>query len=129
MPHQCIHCGQIYADGSSELIKGCPCGSHFFFFFRKEHFDKVKEEIANLSQQEKKEMENEIRDIIGDTKISKPVILDFESIRVKKPGKFEIDLVKLFKGNPVVYKLEEGKYIIDLSSTFKMMERNRNRDE
>ena len=47
-----------------------------------------------------------------------PVILDLESVRVIKPGKFEIDIVNLFrKDRPLIYKLEEGKYIIDLAST------------
>mgnify|MGYP001578486892 FL=1 len=53
--------------------------------------------------------------------MEKPVILEFESINVKKPGKFEIDLTKLFKRSPVIYKLEEGKYIIDVASTFQLM--------
>ncbi|MEM2478681.1 MAG: Zn-ribbon containing protein, partial [Candidatus Pacearchaeota archaeon] len=53
----------------------------------------------------------------------KPVILDLETIRALKPGKFEIDLVKLFKGYPVIFKLEEGKYIIDLASTFQLIKR------
>ena len=53
---------------------------------------------------------------ITDTKA--PVILDFESIRVIGSGKFEIDVVNLFrKDRPLIYKLEEGKYIIDLAST------------
>jgi predicted nucleic acid-binding Zn-ribbon protein len=46
------------------------------------------------------------------------VILDFESIRITEPGKYELDLVNLFGKNPLVYKLEEGKYVIDLSATF-----------
>lgn len=37
-----------------------------------------------------------------------------------KPGKFELDLVHLFnKDNPLIYKLGEGKYVIDLAETFK----------
>jgi len=41
--------------------------------------------------------------------------LDFESIRVTGEGKFEIDLANLFnQKQPLVYKLEEGKYLIDL---------------
>jgi predicted nucleic acid-binding Zn-ribbon protein len=39
-------------------------------------------------------------------------------VRVVGSGKFEIDLVNLFnKKRPLVYKIEEGKYIIDLAST------------
>ena len=41
-------------------------------------------------------------------------------MRVTGAGKFEIDLVNLFnKKRPLIYKVEEGKYIIDLSSTLK----------
>lgn len=59
--------------------------------------------------------------MIGAEKEEMPVILDLESIRVVKPGKFEIDVVNLFsKKRPLIYKLEEGKYIIDLASTLKV---------
>lgn len=50
-----------------------------------------------------------------------PVILDLESVRVLKPGKYELDIVNLFsKKRPLIYKLEEGKYVIDLASTIKI---------
>ncbi len=45
--------------------------------------------------------------------------MDLASVNVLKPGKFELDLVKLFKGEPMVYRLEEGKYVIDIAETFK----------
>ena len=69
---------------------------------------------------------------ITDTKA--PVILDFESVRVIGSGKFEIDVVNLFrKDRPLIYKLEEGKYIIDLASTLsqntKDLKEIRNPDE
>ncbi|MBS3143917.1 hypothetical protein J4446_03535, partial [Candidatus Woesearchaeota archaeon] len=32
MPHQCVRCGNMYEDGSEEILKGCSCGSRFFFF-------------------------------------------------------------------------------------------------
>ena len=67
-------------------------------------------------------MEQDVRDIIGVSEQEEiPVILDLESIRVMGPGKFEIDVVNLFnKRRPLIYKLEEGKYIIDLASTLKL---------
>jgi hypothetical protein len=47
-----------------------------------------------------------------------PVILDIESVRSTGDGKFEIDLVNVFnRKRPLIYKIEEGKYIIDLAST------------
>ncbi len=58
--------------------------------------------------------------MVGITEEDTPVILDIESVRVTGAGKFEIDLVNLFsKERPLIYKLEEGKYIIDLASTLK----------
>ena len=53
-----------------------------------------------------------------------PVFLDIESIKVLKPGQYELDLIDLFKGKPLVYKLEDGKYIIDLVSTFDSKEKS-----
>ena len=45
------------------------------------------------------------------------MFLDFESVKVLKPGKYVIDIAKLFEKNkPRVYKLEDGKYLIDLAN-------------
>lgn len=51
--------------------------------------------------------------------LDNPVILDMESIRVLQPGKYELDLVHLFKKDPLIIKLDEGKYMIDLPQAFK----------
>jgi len=33
MPHQCLKCGHVFEEGSSQLLKGCPgCGGNRFFF-------------------------------------------------------------------------------------------------
>jgi predicted nucleic acid-binding Zn-ribbon protein len=126
MPHQCVHCSKIYPTASKELLQGCSCGSHFFYFVRQEYIDTLKKETAQLSNEEKKEIEEDIREIIGvggeegdgeDMEI-KPVVLDLESIRVPSPGKFEIDLVNLFRKKPLVYKLDDGRYVIDVASSF-----------
>jgi len=120
MSHKCVHCGQVYLDGSRELLEGCKCGSRFFFYFNEEQMKKLeKTSIEELPKEEKTKVEKEIRNIIGVDE-EKPVILDFETIRVIKPGKFEIDLINLFsKERPLIYKLEEGKYIIDLATSFR----------
>jgi predicted nucleic acid-binding Zn-ribbon protein len=112
----------MYPAGSKELLEGCSdCGSHFFFYIRDEQLQKLKEGGENpveMPVQEKKRVEKEIRDMAGITDEETPVILDIESVRISSPGKFEIDLVNLFKKNrPLIYKIGEGKYIIDLSST------------
>lgn len=122
MPHQCVHCSKIYPNASKELIEGCECGSHFFFFIRDDYIEKLKANQIQIEfkEEDKNKIEKDVREIIGAEDEEIPVILDLESIRVLGPGKFEIDIVNLFnKNRPLIYKLEEGKYIIDLASTFK----------
>jgi len=122
MPHQCVHCGKLYENAAPELLKGCSCGSKFFFFIKREQYERLKKEKAmpiQLDQKERRQIEKDVREMIG-VKEEEPVILDFESVRVVGPGKFEIDLINLFtKKRPLIYKLEEGKYIIDLAASLK----------
>lgn len=174
MPNQCVHCGKLYPDGNKEILIGCSCGSRFFYFIKKEYYEKlinqakgentenlvknvdsliseepmvikqsikepkvilseapkermktiteIKQTIDEINKMDKAKMESDVREIIGvSEKEEVPVILDLESIKVIKPGKFEIDVVNLFnKKRPLIYKLEEGKYIIDLASTLKL---------
>ena len=76
--------------------------------------------VIELKEADKKKVEEEVREIIGIEEEETPVILDLESVKVTGPGKFVIDVVSLFnKKKPLIYKLEEGKYIIDLSSCMK----------
>lgn len=119
MPHQCVRCGKLYDDGSNELLKGCECGGKFFFFVKQNDLDQAKEITMDLTKEDKMQIEEDIKDIIGDDfDDSAPVVLELENIKVLKPGKFELDLVGLFKGEPLVYKTGDGKYIIDLATTF-----------
>ena len=139
MAHQCVHCGSIYPDGATQLLTGCSCGSHFFYFIKKEYYEKLKnkkeevDEIVGIQNEEiqkkikaidkldKEKIEQDVREMIGVEQENIPVILDLESIRVLGPGRFELDVVNLFnKKRPLIYKLEEGKYIIDLASTLKL---------
>ena len=120
MAHQCVHCGRILREANNEIIEGCSnCGSKFFFFIRDENLDKKEAEGMNISEfnkQEKAKIEKDVRDILKIEDELAPVILDIESIKILGPGKFEIDIVSLMNRKPVVIKLEEGKYIIDLGS-------------
>ena len=119
MPHQCVKCSKIIPLGSKELLEGCGnCGGRFFFYIRQEQLEKIKETRIEIPESERNSIERDIREIIGITDEETPVILDLESVRVLGDGKFEIDIVNVFnKKRPLIYKLEEGKYLIDLAST------------
>lgn len=119
MAHQCVHCGKIYAAGSKEILEGCgDCGGKFFFYIRDDQLEKLKKKIIEIPEEDKETIEKDVREIAGIIDEEMPVILDLESVRITGSGKFEIDIVRLFKKNtPLIYRLEEGKYIIDLAST------------
>ena len=126
MPHQCVRCGEIYTDGSSEILNGCTCGAKLFFYVRKTKLREAKEALVGLTPEEKNQIERDIYDLIGkELDPERPVILDFEAISVRKPGKYDLDLVHLFSGSPVVIKIEEGKYIIDLKASLQTSKHNR----
>jgi uncharacterized protein len=135
MPHQCVKCSKIISVGSKELLEGCQsCGGKFFFYVKEEHLKRMKENIIEIPEEQKGGIERDVREMAGIVDEDAPVILDLESIRIGGEGKFEIDLVKLFrKDRPLIYKLEEGKYIIDLASTMKISAKDikgiRNPDE
>jgi len=128
MAYKCVHCSAVYEDSAKELIEGCSngnCKSKFFFYISPEKLREIEavksavqgeEQPLELTAREKKQMEKDVRDITGITNLETPVFLDFESIKIIKPGKYLLDLAKLFSiDKPRVYKLEDGKYIIDLS--------------
>lgn len=121
MPNQCVKCNKFFEDGSNQLLKGCDnCGGKFFFYIKKGELESAKKITQNLSTDDKQQIVQDVFGIIGNEyDSSMPVFLDFESIRVISPGKYELDIVNLFKGKPVIYRVEDGKYIIDLKSTFK----------
>ena len=119
MPHQCVHCSKIIPVGSEEILVGCnDCGGKFFFYIRDEQVPKIKEAkeipIPEFNTVDKKQVEEDVRSILKIEDESKPVILDLESVRILQPGKFEIDIVSLMNRRPIVFKLQEGKYLIDI---------------
>ena len=117
--HQCVRCSRLIPAGSREILEGCnECKGHFFFYIRDDQIEAIKNKIIEIPEKEKKKVEEDIREIVGIVDEQAPVILDVESIRVTGEGKFELDIAKIFrKDRPLIYKLEEGKYIIDLAST------------
>lgn len=122
MPHQCVKCGSLHEDTSNAILKGCTdCGSKLFFYVKSKDLEKAKKQIYELSDNDKEQIEEDVLDIIGeDYDKDLPVVLDIESINILKPGKYELDLVSLFKKKqPLIYKLEDGKYVVDVAQTFK----------
>ncbi|MFW5746982.1 MAG: OapC/ArvC family zinc-ribbon domain-containing protein [Nanoarchaeota archaeon] len=123
MPHQCVRCSKLYDDGDKAILTGCSCGAKLFFYIKKEKLEKVREQQEKapaLSEDERKQIEEDVYDLLGSADQDLPVVLDLESVKILKPGKFELDLVQLFnKRQPLVYRVEEGRYVIDLANSFR----------
>lgn len=128
MVYKCVSCSAIYENEADEVAKGCAkCKSKFFFYIKEEKLKEIAIKRffeTELSASEKKQIEKDVRELAGLNDGEIPVFLDFESIKIIKPGKYLLDIQKLFaQDKPRVYKLADGKYIIDLN--LKVADRNR----
>lgn len=120
MPHQCANCGKLYQEGSREVLDGCGCAGKIFFYIQQDKL-KTKEAPFILTSAHAAAIEKDVYDMMGnDFDREKPIVLDLESINVEQQGKYEIDLANLMKkGHPLVYKIRDGKYYIDIRETFR----------
>ncbi len=65
MPHQCLKCGRIFEEGSSQLLRGCSdCGGNRFFF-TKQPLDKNERDVIS------KEVNRDITTRIMDSLVEK----------------------------------------------------------
>lgn len=114
MPHQCLSCSEIYDNDSNVILNGCSnCGGKLFLFIKKVPKEQVDIE---LSKDEKDLVLSELENIVDLESIDEPIILKLENIRILGSGKYEIDINQLLKKNkPVVFKVQDGIYVIDLN--------------
>ncbi|MCD6411786.1 MAG: hypothetical protein J7L20_05120 [Thermoplasmata archaeon] len=134
MPHQCIECGRIFEDGSPELLRGCPsCGGNKFIFITEPLTEKQRKEIKKKSTEKKIELPKERKyekfRIEIDERKREEAIKRFmkrekipETIEIKGPGEYELDLKGLLDEEPIIIK-KDGSYVIHLPSLFEMINR------
>ena len=81
MPHQCLKCGTIFSEGSSEILKGCPdCGGNRFFYTKtplsEEQRSKIQDEVGKDIHEQLAELlggkDNELIDNAGNWITMKP---------------------------------------------------------
>ena len=120
MPHQCVRCNTFHEDGAEAILKGCSCGGRLFFYIKRKQIEAAKAVVTNIPEDQREQMEKDVVELVGaPVNQEEPVVLDFESIRVAKPGQYEIDLVHLFKNEPLIIRVGDGKYMLDLNETFR----------
>jgi len=60
MPHQCLKCGRIFEEGSSQLLRGCPDCDGNRFFFTKQPLDENERDV--ISKEVNKDITTRIMD-------------------------------------------------------------------
>ena len=66
MPHQCLKCGKVFEEGSSQLLKGCPdCGGNRFFFTKEPLSEN---ERLKITKEAKKDINETILELMGEHK-------------------------------------------------------------
>lgn len=62
MPHQCLTCGETFADGSTDLLQGCPSCEGTRFFYTEEALEA--DEREELKEQTEDDVESTLREIV-----------------------------------------------------------------
>lgn len=121
MPHKCARCERMYSDNAPELIKGCGCGSRVFLFIKKR--EESEEEAFERLRRQKIEVEDldwiENKISTENKKGEGTIRLDIENLLRVSKGKYRLNIASLMRGDPLVIKVREGVYYIDLPYSMK----------
>jgi predicted nucleic acid-binding Zn-ribbon protein len=116
MPHQCLSCGSVFADGSPKILRGCPqCSGTRFFFTEKAISDSERDKLREQANKDIKNLVHEMltgkvrpMDIQGDiTDKDEWVNITFKS-KSKAGGGDEEDLIQLEK--KIVKSIDDLKF-------------------
>jgi hypothetical protein len=73
MPHQCLKCGKVFEEGSSQLLKGCPnCNGNRFFYTKEPLGEK---ERNTITEKVGKDINSTIIELMG-TELEKADMVD-----------------------------------------------------
>ncbi|MGB3906985.1 MAG: Zn-ribbon domain-containing protein [Methanomethylovorans sp.] len=133
MSHKCTRCGELFVDGASVILSGCPsCGWNKFLYVKdpeEEHQISENADHETLDETHKQEtpaekLIKEIDEIIGIEKQERSVIEEdgdrVESVRILGPGSYELNLDSLLQRKEIIMAIkEDGTYALHLPSVFK----------
>jgi len=117
MPHKCARCGTIYDDNSAELIDGCSCGARVFLYLKEKpgrsEEEAIKElKIKEVGGEDLKRLDREFG--MNLEKSGRTIHLDLENLHQIDKGRYRIDVKSLMKGDPLIMKVGDGVYYIDI---------------
>ena len=119
MPHKCTNCGQIFEDGSVDILNGCPnCGWNKFLY--------VPAKPATETETDAKDADAGMQsDKVEEEKKTVPD-MEVESIRILEKGSYELNLESLLEREEIIMSMkEDGRYLVHLPSVFEKGKKNR----
>ncbi|HIK01720.1 TPA: hypothetical protein H1008_01260 [archaeon] len=121
--HKCLKCGERFEEDDVPIVSGCSCGGRMFLLVRseedEERADEIYEELSEKIEEIKElpETQEKKSEKSPDKETEKPKF-GIETIKIKRPGVYEINIEALMKGKPIVVRQQEGSFIISLPSIF-----------
>ncbi len=125
MPHQCLKCGELFADGSSQILRGCPECQGTRFFYTEEALEE--KERAKLLKQGEADIKTILEELthgddapgkestVHDVPDDDPAETTFEAVgtrtetRKKPPQAPPAQETKVLPGNKLLVKLRKRK--------------------
>ena len=134
MPHKCTRCEQVFEDGNSVILNGCPnCGWNKFLYVKDERQVDTAAAEKKQSAEDNKTSESstndkfvrEVNEVLGTTtsKIQKSSWMEdgdrVESVRILGPGSYELNLSSIMERKEIIMAIKEnGTYALHLPSVF-----------
>lgn len=134
MPHKCTKCEQVFEDGNSVILNGCPnCGWNKFLYVKHEQQVDTTTAEKEQSVEDNKTSESatnekfvrEVNEVLGTTtsKIQKSNWMEdgdrVESVRILGPGSYELNLSSIMERKEIIMAIKEnGTYALHLPSVF-----------
>ena len=124
--HQCIQCKKLYNDDEVPILDGCECGGRLFLLVKEESdmdradmiYEELTEKIEELKKKEIQKEQESVEEPAEEKAFEEKPDFGIETVKVKSPGVYEIDLEALMAGEPIVVLSKGGSYIISLPSAF-----------
>ncbi len=121
MPHKCTNCGQIFEDGSVDILNGCPnCGWNKFLYVP------AKPATKTGTETDAEDTDAGMQpDTVEEKKDTVPA-MEVESIRILEKGSYELNLESLLEREEIIMSMkEDGRYLVHLPSVFEKGKKDR----
>ena len=135
--HKCIKCAKTFEDDKVPLFDGCYCGSKFFVSIKPGQENEVESligasedelnslksktdlEILKVERKAQNQETTQSMPITHPDHVSTKADFGIETVKMSRPGVYDINIEALLRGKPVVIFSNGKTYIIHLATVFR----------